>query len=115
MPRQRANAPGPDHKEVGLMATSESKAHDPEETREESAKRLIGKRLDEHQETSRKLRDRLRLRAKHLSAGDRMAAIEFLRRNEALTIGLLEDTGGELHEFVWPSDAVDREWELQHD
>lgn len=87
--------------------------HDPEETREENAKRLVGKRIDEHRESSRKLRDRLRLHAKHLTAGDRMAAIEFLRRNEMLTIGLLEDTSSEPHEFAWPSDVVDREWEMR--
>lgn len=88
------------------------KVFDAEETRDEQAKRLIGKRLEEHQESGRKLRERLRLHAKHLSAGDRIAAIEFLRRSETLTVGLLEDTGGELPEFGWPSDAVDQEWEM---
>lgn len=88
------------------------KVYDAEETRSEQAKRLIGKRIEEHQEASRKLRDRLRLHAKHLTAGDRIAAITFLRRSETLTIGLLEDTGAELPEFGWPSDALEQEWEM---
>lgn len=91
------------------MAT---KVHDPEETRNEQAKRLTAKAVNAHTQSSSKLRTKIRRHAQHLSRHDRTSAIDYLRGDAELTIGLLEETGGELPEFGFPSDAVDEEWKL---
>lgn len=90
------------------------KVYDEEETREEEAKRLITWSINRRSEETRKLVKRLTIHARQLSRSDRMAAIEHLRREADLVVGLLEQTGDEeVREFMFPSDAVDQEWEIK--
>jgi hypothetical protein len=89
-----------------------TKVYDPEETRGDTAKRLIGKAIEKRGEESQKLFGKLVGHARRLNRSDRMAAIEHLRREQDLLIGLLQQTGEDLPEFVWPSDSVDQEWSL---
>lgn len=90
------------------------KVYDEEETREEEAKRLITWSINKRSEETRKLVKRLTIHARQLSRSDRMAAIEHLRREADLVVGLLEQTGDEeVREFMFPSDAVDQEWEIK--
>jgi uncharacterized FlaG/YvyC family protein len=92
------------------------KVYDEEETRQEQAKRLITYSINRRSEETRKLVQRLTLHAKHLSRSDRMAAIEYLRREADLVVGLLEQTGDEeVREFAFPSDAIEQEWELTYE
>ena len=89
------------------------KVYDAEETRQEQAKRLITLSINRRSEETRKLVQRLTIHARQLSRSDRMAAIEHLRREADLVVGLLEQTGDEeVREFTFPSDAVDQEWEI---
>ena len=89
------------------------KVYDSEETRQEQAKRLITWSINKRSEETRKLVHRLTIHARQLSRSDRMAAIEHLRREADLVVGLLEQTGDEeVREFTFPSDAVDEEWEI---
>lgn len=89
------------------------KVYDAEETRQEQAKRLITLSINRRSEETRKLVQRLTIHARQLSRSDRMAAIEHLRREADLVVGLLEQTGDEeVREFTFPSDAIDQEWEI---
>lgn len=88
------------------------KVYDAEETRNDTAKRLIRQSLNRRSELTHKLRDRLRLHVRHLSRSDRMALIEWLRRESELTVGLAEDANDEQPEFGFPSDSIDEEWNL---
>jgi len=89
------------------------KVYDSEETRQEQAKRLITYSINKRSKETRKLVQRLTIHARQLSRSDRVAAIEHLRREADLVVGLLEQTGDEeVREFTFPSDAVDQEWEI---
>lgn len=90
------------------------KLYDAEETRDEQAIRLVKASVNRRAEESRKLIHRLVIHARHLSRSDRMAAIEYLRRDADLLVGLLEQTGDEdLPEFTFPSEAIDQEWSVK--
>ncbi len=97
-----------------MKAEVGEKLYDSEETREEQAVRLVKASVNRRAEESRKVIHRLVIHARHLSRSDRMAAIEYLRRDADLLVGLLEQTGDEdLPEFTFPSEAVNQEWEIR--
>lgn len=89
------------------------KVYDEEETREETARRLIAVSINQRGERTQQLIKRLTHHARYLSRTDRMAAIEYLRREADLAIGLLEQTSGEdVREFAFPSESIEQEWRL---
>ncbi len=92
------------------------KVYDEEETRQEQAKRLITYSINRRSEETRKLVQRLTLHARQLSRSDRQAAIEHLKGEADLLVGLLEQTGDEeVREFSFPSDAIEQEWEMHYE
>ena len=92
------------------------RVYDEEETRQETAKRLVSYAINRRSEETRKLVRKLTLHSRQLSRGDRMAAIEHIRKEADLVVGLLEETGDdEVREFAFPSDAIEQEWEMHYD
>lgn len=90
------------------------KTYDPEETRSETAQRLVKDAINKRAERTHRLINRLAIHARQLSRSDRMAAVEYLRRDADLVIGLLEQTGeDDLREFSFPSEAIDEEWNVR--
>lgn len=87
-----------------LQADDVVERHDDEEP-DERAKRLIFDRLKSLMHEERRLRKRVRLHGRDLNEHDRSYLAKFLARNRELTIGLIEDIGDDLPEFVWPTDA----------
>ena len=88
-----------------------SRVYDPEETSQEQAKRLLSEAVNKRMVATYRLRDRLRLYVKKVSPADREALINFMRREDDITVAFADLANDEPPEFRFPSELVDEEWD----
>ena len=86
---------------------SESKQHDAEETRQEQAARLVGKRINRLRAQTKAARDQFGRHGRYLSDAQRREAVAYLRRDFERTLGVLEDADRDLPEFSFVPDFAD--------
>lgn len=77
------------------------KMHDPEETSQEMAARLIRQQLNLLSPRTFALRKTMRNHASHLSADQRKRVRDRLERDHTMTLAFIEMADGELPPFEW--------------
>lgn len=83
--------------------------HDPEETREQQATRLLAKDINRLAEQHARLRERARRYGRVLSPPDRTAAIEEIESQAKMTVESFHQQD-DRPPFGFPSDVLNEEW-----